>query len=99
MENIILKERSQKKIQSLIDSKDEVTKNLQEEVQKAYQERLKSIESQFTSQLEAFIAGIVTQEVAEDDDTEYILTKDPEDGFILKPKENGDIQHDTNKDD
>ena len=93
MENITLSKRSQEKIQSLIDNKDGLVKELQDKVQKNYQENLNDLEKRFSSQLEAFINGIVSQ--LADDDGEYVLTKE-EDEFVLKPKtpEDGDIQHD-----
>ena len=66
MEKIALSQNTQKKLQSLVDNKDELIKKTQEELQKTYQARLNEIEKAFKSQLEAFTAALISQVVDED---------------------------------
>jgi len=98
MENIIIAPKGQKRIQSLIDNKDELIKKLQEEAQKQYNAKIKEIEQKFNDTLETYVLSLIDQLTEEDDNREYILSKE-QDEFVLIPKENnnGDIQHDSNE--
>ena len=99
MEKIALSKNTQKKLQSLVDNKDELVKKTQEELQKTYQARLNEIEKAFKSQLEAFTAALISQVVDEDSDIEFVLTKE-DDEFVLKPKveENAPVYNNSNQD-
>lgn len=99
MEKIALSKNTQKKLQSLVNNKDELIKKTQEEFQKTYQARLNEIEKAFKSQLEAFTAALISQVVDEDSDLEFVLTME-NDEFVLKPKveENAPVHNDSNQD-